>query len=204
MNVIESEYTIGNKKAIGYTFFKNKKEELGYIEGISSLQRSTSEVYKKFVCILKNCPFDAYFLEFPPISNKSMFTTSFEFVLIESEKLSKIKTDASAFQEYFDDELMNVNVVTFRNLGGDATLVVPCPNESVISEVYSSISKFVRGAPSGDIADLFSILSRQLIRLLDTHPNKRWWLSTSGLDVPYLHLRICETPKYYNYEPYKK
>lgn len=201
MNVIESKCTINDKNAYSYTFFKNKKEELGYIEGLAALQHNQSVVYKKFIQILKDCPFDAYFLEFPPISNNNMFTASFEFVLIESKKLGGISVDIIPFQEYFDEA--TTNVVSFKNIGGDATLVVPCPIKKDIS-VYSSISKFVRGASSQQIYSLFSIISRILLKLLDTHPKERWWLSTSGLGVHYLHLRVCSSPKYYNYEPYKK
>jgi hypothetical protein len=66
---------------------------------------------------LRESRFPAYFWEHPPL-NKSNLDSNAEFVLVNAPVLVRLRPDAEAFRSYFEGD----NVVTFRNLGGDAIL----------------------------------------------------------------------------------
>jgi hypothetical protein len=50
---------------------------------------------------------------------------------------------------------------------------------------------------------LFEMKTAEVAAWLETRPLPLW-VSTSGLAVPWLHLRLDARPKYYGFEPYKR
>ena len=76
--------------------------------------------------------------------------------------------------------------------------VVPCPGEPL--SAYSQISTFARYAPEYQQHALWSMVGTALYRRLSNEPV---WLSTSGLGVYWLHIRLDARPKYYTHEPYR-
>ena len=151
-----------------------------------------------FVSVLVDAPFPAYFLETPPVTNDTL-DREFEFVLVGSQQLAGVRTDQSAFANHFASAEPGASVIAFSNLGGDATLIVPCPRAPL--SAYSQISAFARWAPDEQQHQLWKWVGAALERKLGAQPI---WLSTSGLGVYWLHIRLDSAPKYYTHEPYRK
>jgi len=150
-----------------------------------------------FMSLLVDAPFPAYFWETPPITMSTM-TNAFEFVLVDSHELVGVPSNELAFADRFDAAAAGESVIEFSNLGGDATLIVPCPLEPL--SAYSQISEFARGAPDDQQHQLWALVAAALTRRLGDQPV---WVSTSGLGVYWLHIRLDSVPKYYTYQPYR-
>lgn len=144
--------------------------------------------------ILVNAPFSAFFWEVAPI-NAQQLEKPFEFVLVNSNILPQIVADPQAFQEYFNTDKM---VVDFWNLGKDARLIVPTPIAE--ANCYPHLAQFVRNAPAEQIDAFWQRVGEVYAASLNEQP---LWLSTAGLGVSWLHLRVDARPKYYRYEGYK-
>jgi hypothetical protein len=83
--------------------------------------------------------------ETPPVTAQSS-KEPFEFVMIDSLQLRHAAADADTFSSHFRPCALSA-VVTFPNLGHDATLVVPCPADDTPLDSYTHIAAFMRGAP---------------------------------------------------------
>lgn len=149
-------------------------------------------VYNK---VLSDCGFEAFFWENKPVTHANLFET-YECSLVNSNTLAGVSPNLRAFGSYFTGEKQ---VVSFPNLGGDATLIAPCPVAN--PDVYTHIGKFVREAPEDQISEFWKATAGKMMRHLRDEPK---WLSTSGLGVYWLHARIDSTPKYYQTEEYKQ
>ncbi len=150
-----------------------------------------------FVSTLVDAPFPAYFWETPPVTSATL-NREFAFVLVDSRQLDGIRTDRQAFANHFASARPGASVIEFANLGGDATLIVPCPLGPPAA--YSQISTFARRAPDDQQHQLWTLVGATLERQLGAQPV---WLSTSGLGVYWLHIRLDSAPKYYTHEPYR-
>ena len=141
---------------------------------------------------LASLEFGAFRWETPPISLDNA-GVPFEFVVLDDPRLIR-KVDVSAFAAYFQPAR---DVVSFNNLGGDATLVVPCPRGP--EETYCHLASFLRGAPAEQCDELWRMVGEAMVRRVGEQPV---WLSTAGMGVPWLHVRLDSRPKYYGYRPY--
>jgi hypothetical protein len=108
-----------------------------------------------------------------------------------------VHPDSSAFSEHFSTSSAE-QVVTFSNLSGDAVLVVPLPVAQ--NEAYTHLAVFLRQAPAEQISALWRNVGHALEARLSNAPV---WLSTAGMGVSWLHVRLDSRPKYYRHEPYK-
>ena len=138
----------------------------------------------------------AFFWEMPPLTLDTL-DLPFEFVLVPSPTLTRLEPDPAAFIQYFRKQ-PEEQVVVFENLGGDAVLVVPAPQTSYCA--YLHLAAFTRDAPGQQQHILWRTVSDVLRNNLT---ERRTWLSTAGLGVPWLHLRLDSHPKYYRHQPYK-
>ncbi|MEE8426114.1 MAG: hypothetical protein V3S15_02440, partial [Woeseiaceae bacterium] len=138
-----------------------------------------------------------YFWETPPVTSATI-DREFEFVLVDSPQLAGVRADEQAFANHFASAGPAASVIEFSNLGGDATLVVPCPRGPLTA--YSQLSTFARRAPDHQQHRLRALVGAALERRLGTQPV---WLSTSGLGIYWLHIRLDSAPKYYTHEPYR-
>ena len=143
--------------------------------------------------LLNSSPFSAYFWEHPPLS-LSNFDDQAEFVMIDAPMLDRMPVNARAFRSYFAGD----DIVTFRNLGGDAILIAPSPGASSAS--YPHLAAFLRNSSRKKAAELWRSVGHAIHNSLS---DKAIWLSTSGLGVAWLHIRLDSTPKYYQHQPYK-
>jgi len=69
--------------------------------------------------------------------------SAFEFVLLDAKALYRAKPNRNSFSEHFKADC---EVVAFKNLGGDAALVVPCPRAGDPTP-YTHLAAFVGLGP---------------------------------------------------------
>jgi hypothetical protein len=147
--------------------------------------------------LLGDSHFDAFFWEHPPLTLAG-FGQQAEFVMIDAPTLAGLAADDGPFRAYFTGQ----DVVTFQNLSADATLIAPCPGDSQADykEGYAHLAAFLRQAPASKVTALWHSVSQAVSASLSDEP---LWLSTSGLGVAWLHVRLGSTPKYYQHRPYR-
>ena len=147
-----------------------------------------------FTQLLAASEWPAFFWECPPLTLSGMDEV-LEFVLVDSRALAGISPDPSAFRGQFRSDALSVS---FFSLGRDAFLVAPCPGEGTASSAH--LASFVRGAPRPSTRALWAAVSDGLLDQVD---DQKLWLSTSGLGVYWVHVRMDRRPKYYTYRPYR-
>lgn len=145
---------------------------------------------------LSTQPFPAYCWETPPLSQSSL-EQPFEYVIVAQAGLQRFAADPEPFLGYFKASAAADDILTFPNLGGDATLVVPRPR--VDHRAYAHLGVFMREAPEAQRHSLFRAVGLAMRGRLSSNNT---WLSTAGLGVSWLHVRLDSRPKYYNFLPY--
>jgi hypothetical protein len=165
---------------------------VSYAEVVEHWQ--TSRPFRTFfTALLAEAPYRAYFGETPPVT-RTTAVQAFEFVLVHSPGLADMAPEPAAFASQFAPAQA---VATFTKLGGDALLVAPAPHGA--PGAYAHLVAFARQAPVSQQHALWQAVGDAVARRLST---KSLWLSTSGLGVAWLHVRLDERPKYYTYAPY--
>ena len=149
----------------------------------------------QFNAHLADAPFVAFRWETPAVTAATI-TRPFECVLLNSPDLERLP-EPEAFAKHFSP--VEVDVVSFANLGGDATLIVPCPIAE--SSAYGHIASFVRLAPEQQRQSLWQLVGEAMARRVGARPV---WLNTAGAGVSWLHIRLDDRPKYYGYTPYRE
>jgi hypothetical protein len=168
--------------------------DISFADVVEHLQ-SDADFRRFFIALLAEIPFAAFRWEAPPVTVASA-ARPFEFVVLDSPELV-CRPDWSAFQEHFEN-CGTETVVEFRNLGGDAILVVPCPCGPV--SAYGHLAVFLREAPDAQRHELLRKVGSAVKRRLGPKP---LWLSTAGAGVAWLHVRLDDRPKYYGYGRYR-
>lgn len=163
---------------------------------VNDLWQTNADFRTWFSEQLRQSPFGAFFWETPPVTTDTV-DRNFEFVLVDSPILARVAPDPSPFQAQFAAR-RGEEVITFSNLGGDAVLVVPAPVAS--ADCYPNLARFLRHAPSSQVDSLWRSVGQAMQERLGSRPT---WLSTAGLGVSWLHVRLDSRPKYYRYAPYK-
>lgn len=143
---------------------------------------------------LRESELDAYFWECSPWRGER---TSVEFVLVPAPGLAPLTACPDAFSQHFDAD----GVTAFDSLRGDARLVAPCPLGRRDVAVHLAI--FVRG---GQPAQIDALWTRVGDEIAAWRRQKRGplWLSTSGVGVPWLHVRLDSRPKYFTHAEYRR
>ena len=143
--------------------------------------------------LLAECSFEAFYWEHPPVTVDRL-DDSYTFVLVNSKALLRVTPEPDTFKSHFSGE----GVVVFPNLGGDALLIVPTPIAEHVQ--YAHLGDFVRHAPPEQIDQFWKKAGETWQGAIGADKK---WLSTAGLGVYWLHLRIDSRPKYYKFQPYK-
>ena len=69
---------------------------------------------------------------------------------------------------------------------------------------YSHLANFIRNAPKAQKNYLWQKIAEEITKILpNLKEGKMLWMSTSGLGVSWLHVRLDTTPKYYSWEAYQ-
>ena len=160
---------------------------------VISAWRTDDSFVAEWVARLAEIPVDAYCFETPPLT-KQMLTEPFECVFIDSPLLARQEADPQPFQEHFRKPHGSV---AFQSLGKDALLVAPCPENE--STCYTHLAAFLRSASKEEARQLWKIVAEALEERLADTPI---WLSTAGLGVSWLHVRLDTRPKYYRHRAY--
>ena len=142
---------------------------------------------------LSTSPFDAFFWETPPWTRATLDEV-YEHVLVDAPALLAMRPAPDAFATHFGA----APAARFPNLGGDAVLVAPSPRDAPHA---AHLAEFVRRGTPSVIDALFRELGEALESRLGETPV---WLSTAGLGVAWLHVRLDERPKYYQHQPYRR
>ena len=156
--------------------------------------RETGASRALFSELLANMPYTALRWELPPLT-RARLSSAFECVVLDSPGLDHL-ADPSPFAEHFK-RAGGRAVITFDNPGGDATLVVPCPESP--RDGWTHLARFVREAPLAIQHALWRRVAEAALARLGTRP---LWLNTAGGGVDWLHVRLDQQPKYYAWRPY--
>lgn len=171
---------------------------LTYAKVIDAWQRNQA-FQDFFTDLLAQAEFAAYFWETRPLTVTTL-EQPFEFVLVNSPQLARTPANPQAFRKYFAiAQRQSLNVATFKNLGGDADLVAPCPAQQ--NPNYAHLATFMRSASQSQRQELWRALGYAIAHQLNQSP--ALWVSTSGLGVPWLHIRLDRQPKYYTFAHYR-
>ncbi|MCB9745411.1 MAG: hypothetical protein H6741_35220 [Alphaproteobacteria bacterium] len=147
---------------------------------------------------LAGTPYPAFFWECAPVTPD--MAAPFRFALVESRALAARPANAAPFRAQLEGPVGRPMVSTFRNLGGASLLVVP--GEVLPYAAGAHLARFLREAQP----ELVDLLWRSLpgaVQQWWDRGEPRLWLSTSGLGVAWLHLRLDPAPKYYTWRPFK-
>ena len=150
-----------------------------------------------FSDLLGAAPFAACFWETPPVTASSI-AQDFECVQVDSPALARLEAEPAAFARHFA-VAPEAEAVAFANLGGDAWLVAPAPRTA--GDSFPHLLAFLRSASSEQKRALWRSTGETLARLISERP---LWVSTSGLGVAWLHIRLDTRPKYYVFESYRR
>ena len=144
---------------------------------------------------LRDAPFDTYCWECPPLTPANL-DRPFECVLVHSPMLAGSKPDPKPFQSHFR---VDREAVAFESLGRDALLVAPCPDTP--GNDFAHLAAFMATATPARIDALWRTVGDAVATRIGSNP---LWLSTAGLGVAWLHVRLDSRPKYYRHAPYKQ
>jgi len=197
------KWTVVVRPYVGFVevFFRVKQapgSRLSFSEALRDLQRG-GEAARALDSFLRNFKdYRTYFLELPWVSGETASSREFTLTLTDAPELRGTLPDPSSFAT-----MLRAEVNSFRSLSGDALLVCPGPDRGAAD--CSSIGPFVRTATARLRQKLFAEWARVVLEeCLPADPKKRFWMSTSGLAVPWLHLRIDTRPKYYKTKHYRE
>ncbi|CAM9808612.1 unnamed protein product, partial [Discosporangium mesarthrocarpum] len=101
--------------------------------------------------LLEHVPFEAFFWESVPVTPNSL-GKPYQFVVSNSEFLAHCSPMCLPMYTYCtENDPGTTAVVTFQNLGRDATLVVPCAAPNSVPTNYAHLAGFLRTAPKEQV-----------------------------------------------------
>ncbi len=145
---------------------------------------------------IADCPYEALFWETAPVSRDTQHLP-FAFALKDSPPLALFEPDRHPFPGAL---IGPTPVATFANLSGDATLI--SPRKMASRSCYTHLAVFIRHGPPKQVHALWVAVGAAVEKTWFGRPDP-FWVSTSGLGVPWLHVRIDRRPKYYTHEPFR-
>jgi len=186
--------------------------------GVIHLWQHSDDFRAMFSGFLRQAPFENYFFEMPPVSRNSLQDYC-EFVLVNAhDSFDRMSASPQAFARQLEtskERGEQLQFAAFLNLNGDTMLIAPHDLWSLgmLSErskdpdvvaCYLNIGMFFRHCPAQQNDALWEALGEQLsIRFTTSALQTPVYVSTSGLGVPWLHVRLDTFPKYYTFEPYR-
>jgi hypothetical protein len=174
------------------------ERQLGFDE-VLEFWRDSAAFRRFFIAELAaSCP-AGFFWEMPPIRH-GLTRIPFEYVAIGYDGFDRLWPEDRLFRLKLDALAPASSVAAFGNLNGDAVLIVP--KRLGTADAYGHIAAFLRLAPTEQVHELLQVLAREVEAAL-ARSDRPVWISTSGLGVPWLHVRIDVVPKYYSHFPYR-
>lgn len=173
-------------------FYYGNNKRLSFAQ-VFELWMTRPEFAQFYTNSLSTLPYQAIRWEAPAVSTSDI-SCPFECVAIDAPELVK-PANTRDFESYFGHKK---SVVTFTNLGGDATLIVPCGTSA---QPFAHLLSFLREAERKQSSQLWQTVGETMAQQLNYQP---LWLNTSGDGVAWLHVRCDSRPKYYHYKPYQQ
>ena len=167
---------------------------LSFVE-VVALWRTDRDFRDFWSAELRRLPFAGLCWECPPLTTANA-RGAFECVFVASPLLAQCAPDPQPFADHFRD---GATVATFASLGRDALLVAPCPGAPGAN--FAHLAGFLATAAPDQASDLWCAVGDALAARLGDVP---LWLSTAGLGVAWLHVRLDSRPKYYRHLPYAR
>lgn len=133
-----------------------------------------------------------------PVLNATTALLPFECVFVPSPALADKTADPSPFAEQLR-RARPASVARFFSLGRDAELIAPCPLIDGVDHTH--LAAFVRTAPREQVDALWQSVGEAAAQALAVR--RPVWVSTAGLGVSWLHVRLDARPKYYRHAPYR-
>ena len=82
-------------------------------------------------------------------------------------------------------------------------LVAPSAQEGSSTGDHAHLASFLRSVSEEDIRSFSRAVGQAMLKRVADVGDAPIFLSTSGLGVSWLHMRLDSRPKYYTFEPYK-
>lgn len=111
--------------------------------------------------------------------------------------LARTEADPSSFADHLASGAGTEGVRWFENFGKDARLVVPC--EPRRGARFAHLASFLEHASAAQRDALWQLVGRLACEHL-ARTDAPVWVSTAGMAVPWLHVRLDLRPKYYRTE----
>jgi len=165
------------------------------LRGLAAARPAGDDVGTTLARAIATAPYAALFFETPPVTMATL-AWPFECVLIDAPQLAAMRPEPTAFADRFDAATGGIAV--FESLGGDAVLVSPVPAAPIA--VGAHLADVLRHGDPAMVAALWRAVGSEMLRRIGGRP---LWLSTSGVGVAWLHMRIDTRPKYYVHAPYR-
>ncbi|KAL3911632.1 MAG: hypothetical protein SGARI_001553 [Bacillariaceae sp.] len=178
---------------------------------IDKMKFNEDGIAENMTDILRSTPYASFRFEMPGVSFETAKNTPFEFVLVEDVDLFEFgeSQNDGPFQEYLKCPPERPAATSFVNLTGDAILVAPYDWKSAGARVtnarsnyHGHIANFMAGATMEQAVGLWEFVATQFEEALAKDTTETLYLSTAGDGVAWVHFRIEDRPKYYQYGPY--
>eukprot|EP00873_Tetraselmis_striata_P010083 jgi/Tetstr1/430347/TSEL_001972.t1 len=161
-----------------------------------------------FTEALQGAPFKDFFWETVPVCSRTAGEQPFEFVVLDAHGA----LDASSgnprlfLHSIFQGQDSN-QVELFYSSSQRVVIVTPCQNGR--ADDYAHLAAFLRRGPRAQVRELWRRLGQGVEEKLAAGGDdscaspgmrpKPLWVSSNGLGVPWLHIRLDSAPKYYNH-----
>ncbi|MCA9491387.1 MAG: hypothetical protein KC621_15755 [Myxococcales bacterium] len=169
--------------------------ELGW-PGLARALQTRAEARDALTRTLRDRPEAAFFWESTPVVPGDP-DRPMRFVVLDAPALARVSPQPGPFREILAGA---DRVGAFDSLGGDARLVAPCPEGP--DTHYTHLATFLRHAPETQIHALWARVGAEIEAWLAAGRGPLW-VSTSGLGVHWLHVRLDSVPKYIQHRPYR-
>ena len=156
-----------------------------------------NEIFRnEIIQIFKKSKFENVYWEFPPYY-KTTTQSKAQFVFMSTSSFGK--ADSENFKEHLSNRETG-EIVVFNNLSGDTKLISIASKNN--NDMFCHIMQFMKNAPSEYKHNLLIKIGCEMLKY--SNSTSPIYLSTHGHGVSWLHIRICNRPKYYTYKEYTK
>jgi hypothetical protein len=135
-----------------------------------------------------------FVIKFYPFTGNDLDTVV-KYEIFRDDGLAE-EQDYTSFNEKFPVD-KNCDVISFKNLTGTTSLIVPCPDDG---KNYAHLALFNKNATDSKKKILWKKVAEEINNIIKNNTEQEIYLNTHGHGVPYLHVRIDPSPKYgYNF-----
>lgn len=169
---------------------------------------SKEEVRNEFIRKIISTGYENCYLEFPPLHQPNGTPEKFaEFTVIESIQFPSanwltFRNQLKSLAE-ISSKRKKYAVCYFPNLSGETLLICPVPTLDKKIDAHSGhLMDFLSNGDKGQVHELIKMFALKSIELLSKDDMEKVYISTHGHGVPWLHIRLSPTPKYYTHKSY--